>query len=151
VTDPTPAQREVLVEHVFDAPRETVFAAWTDPEKLAQWWAPDGFDVPPESVEIELRPGGRFHLTMVESGGSDEFPYRAEIMEISEPGLIVLKAEAIPEAGIGETVTRVVFQAEGDRTRMTVTSGPYTEEVRGHAEAGWLELMQNLEAVLANR
>jgi uncharacterized protein YndB with AHSA1/START domain len=149
VTNRTQAQREVRVTHVFDAPREAVFGAWTDPEQVARWWAPDGFEVPPESVEIEPTVGGRFHLTMAESGGSGRFPYHSEIIEISEPELIVLRAEAIPEADIGETVTRVVFEEEGGRTRMTVTSGPYTDEMRGNAEAGWYGVIANLEKVLA--
>jgi uncharacterized protein YndB with AHSA1/START domain len=139
----------VHITHVFDAPPEAVFAAWTDPEQVAKWWAPDEFEVPPESVEIEPIVGGRFHLTLQESSGSGRFPYRSEILEISRPELIVLKAEAIPEAGIGETVTRIVFEEDGGKTRMTVTSGPYMDEMRGNAEAGWYDLIGNLEKVLA--
>jgi uncharacterized protein YndB with AHSA1/START domain len=146
--DPARTEGQVEVIHVFDAPREAVFAAWTDSDQVARWWAPDGFEIPPESVEIDPRPGGRFDLTMVESGGTGRFPYRSEIVEISEPELIVLRAEAIPEADIVETVTRIIFEAEGGRTRMTVTSGPYAEEMRGNAEAGWLDLIGNLERLL---
>jgi uncharacterized protein YndB with AHSA1/START domain len=149
VSDSTPAEGEVHITHVFDAPRQVVFAAWTDPEQVAKWWAPDGFEVPPESVEIEPRVGGRFHLTLVESAGSGRFPYRSEIIEISEPELIVLKAEAIPEAGIEDTITRIAFEEDGGGTRMTLTSGPYTDEMRGNAEAGWLDLIAGLERALA--
>jgi uncharacterized protein YndB with AHSA1/START domain len=149
VSDPTPAEREVRITHVFEAPREAVFAAWTDPEQVAKWWAPDGFEVPPESVEIEPRVGGRFHLTLMESAGPGRFPFRSEIVEISEPQLIVLKAEAIPEAGIEDTITRIAFEEDGGGTRMTLTSGPYTDEMLGNAEAGWLDLVANLERALA--
>jgi uncharacterized protein YndB with AHSA1/START domain len=149
VNDSTTSGGEVRVTHVFDAPRAAVFAAWTDPEQVAKWWAPDGFDIPTDSVEIEPRVGGRFHLTMVESAGEGRFPYRSEIIEFSEPQLIVLRAEAIPDSGIEDTVTRVVFEEDGGKTRMTVTSGPYTDEMRGNAEAGWLDLIANLERALA--
>jgi uncharacterized protein YndB with AHSA1/START domain len=148
MTDPAAQEGEVSVTHVFDAPREAVFAAWTDPEQVAKWWAPDGFEVPPESVEIEPRVGGRFDLAMLASGGQSRFQYRSEIVEFSEPELIVLSSEAIPEAGIAETITRVVFEADGGRTRMTVTAGPYTDEMRGNAEAGWFDLIANLERLL---
>jgi uncharacterized protein YndB with AHSA1/START domain len=148
MTDPAAQEGEVSVTHVFDAPREAVFAAWTDPEQVAKWWAPDGFEVPPESVEIEPRVGGRFDLAMLASGGQSRFQYRSEIVEFSEPELIVLSSEAIPEAGIAETITRVVFEADGGRTRMTVTSGPYTDEMRGNAEAGWFDVIANLERLL---
>jgi hypothetical protein len=63
----------------------------------------------------------------------------------------VLKAEPIDEAGIGETVTRVALEADGGRTRLTITSGPYTEEAGENAEAGWIELMANLERLLGSR
>jgi uncharacterized protein YndB with AHSA1/START domain len=148
MTDPAAQEGEVSVTHVFDAPREAVFAAWTDPEQVAKWWAPDGFEVPPESVEIQPRVGGRFDLAMLASGGQSRFQYRSEIVEFSEPELIVLSSEAIPEAGIAETITRVVFEADGGRTRMTVTSGPYTDEMRGNAEAGWFDVIANLERLL---
>ena len=149
MSDSTRAPAEVRITHVFDAPPEAVFAAWTDPDQVAKWWAPDGYEIPPESVEIEPRVGGRFHLTMVESAGEGRFPYRSEIIEFSEPQLIVLRAEAIPDSGIEDTVTRVVFEEDGGKTRMTVTSGPYTDEMRGNAEAGWLDLIANLEGALA--
>jgi uncharacterized protein YndB with AHSA1/START domain len=139
----------VHITHVFDAPREAVFAAWTDPEQLASWWAPDGFEIPPESVEVEARVGGRFHLTMVDVSSGERFPYHAEIVEISEPERIVLRAEAIPDAGIEETITRIRLDADGARTRMTITSGPYTDDVRPSAEAGWFDLIANLERVVA--
>jgi uncharacterized protein YndB with AHSA1/START domain len=140
---------EVRITHVFDKPREQVFAAWTDAAQVARWWAPDGFEIPPESVVIEPRVGGRFDLTMVELNGPGSFPYRSEIVEFSEPELIVLRGEAIPEAGIDETSTRIEFEDDGGRTRITITSGPYTDEVRPSAEAGWRDLIAKLEGVLA--
>ena len=144
-----PAREEAWVSHVFDAPRDVVMAAWIDPEQVARWWAPEGFEIPIESVLIEPRVGGRFQLEMVQIDGADRFPYRAEFVELSAPELIVLKGEAIPEAGIGETLTRVVLEAEGERTRMTITSGPYTPEARESAQASWEDLMVNLVRLLA--
>jgi uncharacterized protein YndB with AHSA1/START domain len=143
------AEREVRVNHVFDAPREVVFAAWTDPDQVAQWWAPAGFEIPRDSVVIEPRVGGRFHLTMAGLAGEGTFPLRAEILEITPPELIVMRNEAIPEGGITEpTLTRVTFEVEGAGTRMIVTSGPYSDETYDNASTGWNELVLNLEALL---
>ena len=50
-----------LVE-VFDAPRERVFAAWTEPERLKRWWGPGAFRT--TEAEVDLRPGGRYALTL---------------------------------------------------------------------------------------
>lgn len=154
MTDPCPSgtpARGVRISHVFDASRETVFAAWTDPDQVARWCWPDGFEIPRDTGLIEARVGGRFHLTMVDVADEESYPFRAEIIEIDEPEVIVLKAEPIPEAGImAATITRVVFEAEGERTRMTVTDEPYTDEMRGNVEAGWLSLVANLDTLLAS-
>jgi uncharacterized protein YndB with AHSA1/START domain len=139
--------REVRLNHVFDAPREAVFEAWTDPDQVVLWWAPDGFQIPRESVVVEPRVGGRFHLDLVESSGT-EWPMRAEILQISPPELIVMRSEPIPEAGIAETVTRVVLEVEGSRTRMTIIQGPYTDEVYENAAADWRSVIVNLEVLL---
>jgi uncharacterized protein YndB with AHSA1/START domain len=74
--------RELRITHVFDATREQVFDAWTDPDQVARWWAPDGFEIPRDSVTIEPRVGGRFHLTMVATSGAEQHPLRAEIIEL---------------------------------------------------------------------
>ena len=52
------ASRELVVTRAFDAPRELVFAAWTEPERLKRWWGPKSFTMP--FCEIDLRPGGVF-------------------------------------------------------------------------------------------
>jgi uncharacterized protein YndB with AHSA1/START domain len=126
--NPSAASDEAYVSHHFDAPPETVFAAWTDPEP---------------------RIGGRFHLEMVEVSGPGRFRYRAEIVEFAESELIVLKGEPIAATDIEVTITRVELVAEGGGTRMTVTSGPFTRETRENAQTGWEELVVNLERVLA--
>jgi len=50
---------QILITRIFEAPRERVFAAWTDPDQVATWYGPEQFDTPPDSVHIELRVGGR--------------------------------------------------------------------------------------------
>src|SRR5258707_7165715 len=49
---------ELTVTRLFDAPRETVFRAWTDPEQAALWWGPRGFTT--ISCEMDVRPGGAY-------------------------------------------------------------------------------------------
>jgi uncharacterized protein YndB with AHSA1/START domain len=145
---PTAQDKQVLITRIFDAPRDVVFRAWTDPEHVARWFGPEGFDTPREAVEIDLRPGGRYELAMVQKEGGARFPLRYEIVELDPPRLLVLKAEPIPEAGIHEaTYTRVELHDHGDKTRMTLADGPYTEAV--HAEQGWHEAFAKMDAVLA--
>jgi uncharacterized protein YndB with AHSA1/START domain len=70
--------QEILITRIFDAPRASVFAAWTDPDQVAAWYGPEHFDTPREKVHIDLRVGGRYELTMVQRGaGADRATQRA--------------------------------------------------------------------------
>ena len=60
--DKTLAEREVTITRVFDAPRATVFRAWTDADRLARWWGPKGFTNP--VCEIDARVGGAIRIHM---------------------------------------------------------------------------------------
>ncbi len=52
--------REIVITRVFDAPRETVWDAWTDPLQVVQWWGPRGFTTTIQ--EMDLKPGGVWQL-----------------------------------------------------------------------------------------
>jgi uncharacterized protein YndB with AHSA1/START domain len=140
------ADQEVLITRIFEAPRDRVFRAWTDPEQVAAWYGPEHMDTPRERIRIDLRVGGRYELTMVRRGGG-EFSIGYDIVELVEPELIVLRSDPMPEMGMHQpTVTRVELQDLGGRTRMTLTDGPYTESV--HAEAGWNAAFEKLAALV---
>lgn len=156
---PASAVREVVLTRAFDAPRETVFEAWTDPDRVAKWWGPEGFDTPRKKVSIDLRVGGRFDLVMVVASAEiaagmqvelgTEFPERSEIIGLVEPWLLALKSEAQPEIGLpAPTVTFIEFREGGDEARIALTSGPYTETMQPHAEAGWSGSFDKLDALL---
>jgi uncharacterized protein YndB with AHSA1/START domain len=151
MSDSTPvagADQEVLITRIFDAPRERVFRAWTDPDAVAAWYGPEHVDTPRERIRIDLRVGGRYELTMVQRGGGGEFAIGYEILELVEPELIVLRSDPMPEMGMHEpTITRVEFHDHGAKTRMTLTDGPYPES--GHAEAGWSVAFDKLAAFVA--
>jgi uncharacterized protein YndB with AHSA1/START domain len=140
---------EVLITRIFEAPRERVFRAWTDPDELAEWYGPEHFDTPRERIHIDLRVGGRYELTMVQRDNGAEFAIGYEIVELLEPELIVLRSDPMPEVGMHEpTVTRVEFHDHGTKTRMTLTDGPYLQG-RGHAEAGWIAAFDKLATHIA--
>jgi uncharacterized protein YndB with AHSA1/START domain len=137
------------IDRVFDAPRAQVWDAWTDPAQLSQWWGPHHFHVPQDSIEIELRPGGRYHLTMVETSSGREFPALFEIVELREAELLVFVSPPQPEHGLTDEIhTRVEFADAGDGTRVTVVSGPYTDQMGPNAETGWAQQFEKLDSVL---
>lgn len=131
MTDPTNASDpQILITRIFEAPRASVFAAWIDPDQVAEWYGPEHFDTPREKVLIEPRVGGRWEVTMVQRETGAEFPASYEIVELVEPELIVLRCEPMPEMGIPDpVVTRVELHDHGEKTRLTMTDGPYSQEV----------------------
>ncbi len=153
MNDSTPeaaADRQVLITRIFEAPRERVFKAWTDPEQVAAWFGPEQMDTPRERINIDLRVGGRYELTMVRHDGGGEMTIGYEIVEIVEPELLVLRSDPMPEMGMDEgTLVRVEFHDHGTKTRMTLSDGPLPAEGRGHAEAGWSAAFDKLATLVA--
>ena len=146
----TDADQRVLITRVFDAHREEVFKAWTDPDELAAWYGPDQFDTPRDRIRIDLRVGGRFELTMVQRGGGPEFAIGYDIVELVPPELIVLRSDPMPEAGMHEpTIVRVELHDHGSKTRMTLSDGPLPPEGRGRAEAGYNAALDKLASLVA--
>jgi uncharacterized protein YndB with AHSA1/START domain len=146
-----PGERELHLSRVIAGPPELVFAAWIDPDQVARWWAPEGFHVPRESVDVEPGVGGHIHFTMAQIDGGAEYPVRFEIVEFVEAELLAMTSPAMPEVGILEpTRTRAVFEAEGEGTRITVTQGPHTDQMLRSAQAGWEGSFDKLEAVFAS-
>ena len=152
MSDSTPdaAEQEVLITHIFEAPRERVFRAWTDPDEVAAWYGPEHMEAPRERIRIDLRVGGRWELTMVQrGGGGGEFSIGYDILELVEPELIVMRSDPMPQAGMHEPVgVRVEFHDHGDKTRMTLSDGPYPAGP-GHAEAGWNAAFDKLASFVA--
>ena len=146
----TSATHQVEVDRTFDAPLEAVFAAFTDPDQVTEWWGPEHFHVPRESVAIDLRAGGRYDLTMVQTGSGQEFPVRQEIVEVSAPALLVLLHEPMPEFGLVEAIeTRVEFHEEDGGTRVLVTGGPYPPEMGPNAQMGWEQQLDKMAGLLS--
>jgi uncharacterized protein YndB with AHSA1/START domain len=153
MSDSTPvaaADQEVLITRIFDAPREQVFRAWTDPDEVAAWYGPAQMQTPREKIHIDLRVGGRWEVTMVPRGAGAEFAIGYDIIELVEPELIVLRSDPRPEVGMSEpTVVRIELHDHGTRTRVTLTDGPLPAAGRGHAEAGYDAAFDKLATHLA--
>lgn len=108
----TTAGREVVSQRAFAQPREAVFAAFSNPARLAQWWGPKGFT---NTVrEFDLRPGGAWHITMHGPGGAD-YHNESRFLQVEPPGLIVFEHLG-PVHWYRMTMT---FAVEGTGTRLT--------------------------------
>jgi uncharacterized protein YndB with AHSA1/START domain len=148
MTDHVSTDQDVLITRIFDAPREQVFQAWTDPDEVAAWYGPAHMDVPRDSVRIDARVGGRWEVTMVPRGGGEGFAIGYEIVELVEPELLVMRSDPMPGQPEG-TLVRVQLHDHGPKTRMTLSDGPFPAAGRGHAEAGYEGALDKLAAHLA--
>jgi uncharacterized protein YndB with AHSA1/START domain len=63
--------RQLAISRVFDAPRELVYRAFTDPDHLAKWWGPMGNSLPREEIDFDVRPGGYQRWTEVSANEPD--------------------------------------------------------------------------------
>ncbi|GAA2561831.1 SRPBCC family protein [Winogradskya consettensis] len=139
--------REIDIVRVFDAPRELVWAAWTDPDQLAAWWGPSGMTTPRESVEMDVRPGGVFRLTMVAPDGT-EFPTDMRFTVV-EP-VATLGYEWDGQRGIGGGTATVTLKDLSDgRTELTNHFAGYTDDVvQGYMIEGTNQQFDKLAAFI---
>jgi uncharacterized protein YndB with AHSA1/START domain len=113
--------REFVITREFDAPRELVFQAWTDPKHLAQWWGPKGFTNP--VCEWNVRPDGKIYDVMRAPNGQD-FPMGGVFWEIVPPEKLVLSCGALDEKGelLFEFLHTAMFAEKGGKTKLTLHS-----------------------------
>ena len=135
-----PLDREFTITRVFDAPRELVWKAWTDPELVARWFGPRGYSTPQSTVTMDVRPGGSFEFTMVSDDDGNEIPSGGIFLEVVEPERLVWR-----DRDIDLTVT-ITFADLGGRTEMTCHVAGKT----GGAPAydGWSTMFDKLAEVL---
>ncbi|MCX4470872.1 SRPBCC domain-containing protein [Micromonospora sp. NBC_01655] len=150
----TAATETLVITRVFDAPRELVYRAFTDPDQLAQWFGPVGFSVPRETVSVDARAGGYQRFTMVnDTDPSFTSPVDATFTEVVENELLVgyEEVQGVPGFPDGARLeVRIEFHDEGgDRTRLVLRQGPYTREVEADAREGWDSSFGKLDALLA--
>lgn len=113
------SDREITVSRLYDAPRELVWQAMTDPRHVLHWWGPRGFTT---SVEImDVRPGGVWKHTMHGPDGSN-YPNKSVFKEVVKPERIVYAHGGGRENGPGaHFVATWTFEApEPGRTRLTI-------------------------------
>ena len=142
------AQQELTLTRTFDAPRELVWRAYTEPEQIARWWGPAGITTPLETITVELRPGGAYRLTMVDGDGN-EYPADMTIRELVAPERLVVGWDAQGGLGAGE-VTIVLTELPGHRTRLESRFvGEGTPKSMQMMEQGTKEQLDKLAALLA--
>lgn len=155
-----PGEQELVITRIFDAPRELVFKAWTEPERVKRWWGPKGFTAP--VCEIDLCPGGAWFSCMRSPNGK-EYWGKGVYREVVEPERIVCtdsfadeEGNAVsPQAyGMGpdwpeEALITATFEELAGKTGFTLRHGPIRPgPERDMCHQGWSESLDKLEDYL---
>jgi uncharacterized protein YndB with AHSA1/START domain len=149
-------EQALVITRVFDAPRETVFKAWSEPERAMRWWGPRGFTTP--VCKIDFRVGGKFLNCMRAPDGKDYWS-TGVYQEIVVPERIVCtdsfsdaEGNVVPASHYGmvgefpiEMLVTVTFEDQDGKTKMTLRhAGMPAGENRDGANQGWNESFDKL-------
>ena len=109
-----PGKQEIIITRVFDAPRELVFKAFTDPELFARWWGPRRYKI--EVDKFDSRPGGEWRVVHVGEDGS-RYGFRGVNHDVVAPERIcaTFEYEGVPGHVALQTAT---FEPLGNKTRL---------------------------------
>jgi uncharacterized protein YndB with AHSA1/START domain len=148
--------RELILDRVFNAPRELVFRAFTEAEHLEHWWGPKGWSLP--VCKVDFRPGGVWHYCMLGPGGEEAWG-RAVYSEIEPPRRIVYTdafsdAEGNINPDLPQMVIEVEFEEVAGKTRVHSLSRFATAEeldavLAMGMEQGIIETWDRLDAYLS--
>lgn len=126
----TDSTRGFSLVREFDATPAELFRAWTDPDEAAAWWHPVGLTTPRDTVDIDLRVGGRYRYTMIVDATGDRFPTGGTYLEIVPDQKLVFTWGHPDDDPATAPVITVTFEPRGEATRMVF-------ELRGlHGVAG---------------
>jgi uncharacterized protein YndB with AHSA1/START domain len=151
------AERSVTITRVLKAPRSLVWAAWTEPRHLKEWWGPEQFTNP--VVEGEVKVGNEMHITMHGPKGSPwdvDMPMIKRYREIVPGKKLVFENEPLGQDGqrLIEALTTVTFtdHPEGTLMEMTTNAKALTElavRMLEGMDQGWASSFNKLERYLA--
>ncbi len=162
----TDSKGELVLERVFDAPVETVWKYWTEPEYFKKWWGPKDFTCP--VAKVDFRVGGKYHVAMHGPKGT-EFdkdlwstgvykeivPMKKIVVTDSfadESGNVVSATHyGMPDTFPMETTISITFEEQPSKTKMTLTY-PSTEGIEGKMledmKQGWNQSFDKLADIL---
>lgn len=153
-------KKELLITHLFDAPREVVFGAWTNPEQLKHWYAPDGCTI--EFTTIDTTQGGNFH-SCIHDPVHGECWVKGAYLEVIPNQKLVFTMVMSDEAGnsvssvdAGKTedwpeaqITTVTFESIGQQTKVTIHQTVSEEEAKKTgAYQSWINMLSKLNLLL---
>lgn len=146
------SELEFVMTRVFQAPRELVYAACTEPRHMTNWWGPRGYTL--SVCEMDVRPGGAWRFVQDAPDGST-YGFHGTFHEVVPPERIVMTQIFDPFPMSELLVTQVFEELGNDRTRLTSTMRFDSIEARDGSmgagmEAGFHESLDRLAELLAS-
>ena len=142
-------ERAINIVRVFDASPERLWREWTEPERFADWFGGVQFEIPLSSVEMDVREGGAWRLTMLADRG--EILWHGEYHEVVEPSRVAFTITDVPPPDADYHLITVELVDLGDgRTEMRFEQrGPMPQAQVEAAGAGWGKFFDRIEERLA--
>ncbi len=138
------SDRTLTIIRFFNAPRERLFRAWTDPERMRKWWGPKHH--PATQIEADVRVGGRIRCGLRSEDTGNMLYHYGVYREVTPPERIAFTFawEEEGERGL-ETLVTITFAEHGGRTRMVLQQTPFQSvgERDSHQE-GWSSMLERL-------
>ncbi|MET0730910.1 MAG: SRPBCC domain-containing protein [Solirubrobacterales bacterium] len=149
--EPSGTEPGINITRVLEAPRERVWREWTEPEAFADWFGAPSGEVPLATVEMDVREGGSWELTMFAGPGRQEINWKGEYLEVAEPERLVLTMTDQPDDSDRALITVVLTDLGDGRTEMVMEqSGPaMSPEGFERARKGWGGFFDRLAERLA--
>lgn len=128
---------ELVMERIFDAPRELVWKVMNDPERVTNWWGPHGYTTTVD--EMDFRVGGHWRWINHTTGGENA-PFKGEYLEIVPPERIVqTQIFDVPGFDDRAAINTMVLEDLGGRTKLTARSRfPSVEDLQGALATGMI-------------
>jgi uncharacterized protein YndB with AHSA1/START domain len=110
------SDRELVATRTLDGPARIVFEAWTKPELIMRWWAPESFGISFLSCETDVRTGGSYRFVFGHPASEQPMAFFGRYIEVTPPSRLVLTNEESEDGA----VTTVTFEEKDGRTRVVV-------------------------------
>ncbi len=144
------SDRELVATRTFDGPARLVFEAWTKPELIMRWWAPESFGISFVSCETDVRTGGSYRFVFRHAGSEQPMAFFGRYIDVTPPSRLVWTNEEEEDGA----VTTVTFEEKDGRTLVVVhdlypSKAALDGAIASGSTGGWPEQFEQLDDLLA--
>ena len=133
--------KQIVIEHYYDAPAERVFNAWITPTELMQWhYADEDWSTP--YAESDTRAGRKFKIGFKSPDGKNDFDFEGVYDEVTPP------AKLVYTIADGRPVT-ITFDKQNDKTKLTLNLTLENENSEAQQRDGWSKMLDHLDTYLS--